>query len=267
MRYLLFQRPATALRRRRALGLLPAAMALAAAGLPSLAARAAEERRVLVISALGETIDVVQYAPAIGSLLDRNKHQRVTLTGAGFDALAGQLAAQALRRIEGVRVVDVLAVTLAPDAAPLLQDERFTPDDALRRAVAEAAPTQVLLLLNWRTEARLNLRNMQAGSGKLQGLGFYIDRDIRVRRNDTGESGPGMLAPYAYLKAVLVDAGSGQVLRTETHAGSFSLSAVRAPDGIDPWQALDATQKIAALQRLIRQGVAHIVPAAMASPR
>lgn len=267
MRQRPFQHPATPPCRRRVLGLLPAAVAMACAGLAGPAAQAVAERRVLAISALGETIDVVQHVPAIGSRLDRNVHQRVALPGADFDALAGQVAAQLLRRIEGVHVADVMAVTLAPEAAPLLQDERFTPDDALRRAVAEAAPTQVLLLLAWRTDSRLKLRNTQVGSGKLQGLGFYIDREIRVRRGDTGEAGQGMLAPYAYLKAVLVDASSGQVLRTETHAGSVSFSAARAPDGIDPWQALEATQKIAALHRLIRQGVAHLVPAAMATVR
>lgn len=238
---------------------LALSLALACAG-PAALAAPAEPVRVLVIAALGDTIEVVQHVPETGSRLDRNQRQRVTLQGAGFDALAAQTAAHALRRLADITVADMVAFTPAPDAPPLISDGRFNPDEALRRHVAEAGAGQVLLLTRWRTAARLKLADHSVGSGALEGLGFYMDHQIRVRRSDTGEVGQGMLAPYAYLQATLIDATSGQVLRSEQHQGSETRSAARSPNAFDPWTAMTPEQKIESLQRLLRQGVTRIVP-------
>lgn len=41
---------------------------------------------------------------------------------------------------------------------------------------------------------------------------------------------------------------------------SHSLSATRGKEGLDPWDALDAAQKVAAIQRLIRVELARVLP-------
>jgi hypothetical protein len=90
------------------------------------------------------------------------------------------------------------------------------------------------------------------GSGHLEGLGFYLDREQKLRRSDTGQLGVGFLAPYAYIKLLLIDLSSGQVEREHAIAASRTISAARNKDGFDPWQSLDAAQKLAAINGLMR---------------
>jgi hypothetical protein len=107
----------------------------------------------------------------------------------------------------------------------------------------------------------LKVRKGSVGSGHLEGIGFYVDRDARMRRSDTGEVGIGFLAPYAYIKVILVNLALGEVVREHMVTASNTISAARNKEGFDPWDALDSTQKVAAINRLVRAELNKVVPA------
>jgi len=98
------------------------------------------------------------------------------------------------------------------------------------------------------------------GSGYQEGLGFYVDRETRMRRSDTGEAGIGFLAPYAYMKVLLVNLATGHVEREQLISVSNTISVARNKDGFDPWETLDPAQKVAAINRLVRAELGKVVP-------
>ena len=105
-------------------------------------------------------------------------------------------------------------------------------------------------------------------SGKIEGVGFYLDADLRTRRGDTGASGQGFLAPYAYIKVSLIDVKTMSVIRAQIAEETVALSTARAAEGsLRPADVLTPAQKTAALQNMIRQAVAKAMPGVLGVKR
>ena len=225
-------------------------------------AQAAEVARLGVVSVMGDLITVVTHRPETGSRVDQNQTQQVALGEQGFDRFATQAAIEQARR--AWPAAEVLGLELAPraeiEAGGWLQAQRFAPPAAILSRLEADGITHLLLLTRHRAEALLRLRGNSVGSGHLEGLGFYVDRALPVRRVDTGELGQGFLAPFAYFQVALIEVAGGRVLAAETLTASSSASAARGTKGLDPWDALDPAQKVAALQRLIRSELARVIP-------
>lgn len=225
-------------------------------------ARAAEVARLGVVSVMGDVLTVVTHRPETGSRVDQNQHQPVALGEQGFDRFAAQVAVEQARR--ALPGAEVLALELAPrediESGTWLQAQHFEPPAAVRARLDAAGLTHLLLLTRHRADAQLRLRRNSVGSGHLEGLGFYVDRALPVRRVDTGELGQGFLAPYAYFQVALIEVASGRVLAAEAITASASASAARGTQGLDPWEALDPAQKVAAIQRLIRGELVRAIP-------
>ena len=117
-----------------------------------------------------------------------------------------------------------------------------------------------MMVVRHRSNSSLRLANTSAGSGKIEGLGFYIDHNLRVNRSDTGERGVGYLAPFAYFKVYWIDYSNGAVLGDAVVTESTTLSAARSKASVNPWDALDASEKMRALQSLIARGMQRVVP-------
>jgi hypothetical protein len=105
----------------------------------------------------------------------------------------------------------------------------------------------------------LKARKASMGSGHLEGLQLYVDRETRMRHSDTGEAGIGFLAPYAYMKLVLVNLATGAVEREKVISASNTISVARNKDGFDPWDTLDTAQKVTAINRLVRAELGKVV--------
>lgn len=251
----------TALTRRHSL------FALCAAAFGAGPARAADGRRYAVISLLGDQITLVYAAAVTGSNLDRNRHRELPDSTGSLDSAALAATGRAIEQAQRGAQVNLLAV---PPSPAHQQGERFVqgneislPDD-LVNALDKAGATHVVLLTKLRAPAHIKLRDSAVGVGQLQGLGYYVDRNIGIRTVEAGNTGDGMLVAYAYVQLTLADAKTGQVLRRQVVRATQVHPVAARPEISDPWELLDAPQKAQRLRRLLEQQLAREIPTLIA---
>ena len=229
-----------------------------------------ESRTYAVLSLIGDKISIVGHETTVGSNIDRNRRETRTVDGHALDTTAVLAASDAINRFDPRATIVMLSSS--DPALYELQNELFEPQDrsrALLASIKEPAQSQnathLVLITKHRSDALLRLANQSVGSGKIEGVGFYLDATLRTRRTDTHASGSGFLAPFAYIKITLVDAKTMAVIREQTVEESTTLSTARAEGSLNPADVLTPAQKTAALQGMIRRAIARGVPSVLAS--
>lgn len=227
-----------------------------------------EARVYAVLSLVGDKINVVTYQGATGSSLDRNVHESIPVTSGVFDKAALLAADDALKRHDTAVRVSMLASS-TPDL--FANQDRFfdgsrivLPKEIESAARAEGA-THLVLITKYRGDAHLQAQNQALGSGKLEGIGFYVDPVKVLIRSDTGERGRGFLAPFVYIKVSLVDLNTSTVIREQVVTSTTTLSAART-EGSNPWDALSPAQKVDILRRMIDKELFRVIPQITAQP-
>lgn len=241
--------------RRQALAVLLASVVAGRAGAQDAAAGA---RRWAALSLVGDHLTVVTYQPKVGSSVDTNLRETLPLADTLFDKTAVAAAAEALEKARpGSPVAPLLAGAPAQyeGQAEMLRSDvaRLAPE--LAEAVRATGATHLLLVTKRRAEARLHGAKSEVGSGRLEGLGFYIDRTMKMRRSDTGERGVGFLAPYAFMNLAVIETAGMRVLASVPITASTTLSAARSKDSLDPWDVLSPAEKTETLRRMVRREV------------
>jgi hypothetical protein len=217
-----------------------------------------------VVSLVGDSITIVTYEGVTGTNLDRNEKQQVALGDGVFDKLATRVALNTLHRSlpdAGFQAIDVAEPTSFGDATELFAaDGRLPALLAAVRPQLKASDTHYLVVISkFRSEARLRTSNSHIGSGKLAGLGFYVDPVKRMKRGDTGERGRGFVAPFAYVEVDLVDLQTGAVVRSENAKESITRANAGPDATLDPWDALTPEQKVRLLENLLGRAVQKTV--------
>jgi hypothetical protein len=212
-----------------------------------------------VVSLLGDAIHVTGSRGSTGSRLDQNERLVIPMPEAGFDATA-------LRTIEGtVRNLAPQSATLlfaikssqwAEAPTGLFEGDRLRMSPELIEAMRADGATHLLLLTNQRAETELHFDNGWRGTGRVEGLGFYIDRQQWVIDTQSRFSSSGFLAPHAYLRLSLVDLSNARVVRHQTIAASHIYTATLTHNVTDPWNTLDGTQKLTLLHQMIERELA-----------
>ncbi|MFZ4479513.1 MAG: hypothetical protein ACOYNZ_06420 [Rhodoferax sp.] len=223
---------------------------------------AADLRKIAVLALMGDTLAVVNHRPEVGSNLDRNQYSSLPTGASAIDNMMVGEAIEAVKRVglPGSPEIQAVKYPGKHEATRWFEGTRFAPPTELGSAMTELGATHLLFITPYRAPSMLRTASSSVGSGHLEGLGFYIDREQRLRRADTGEVGVGFLAPYAYFKVFLIDLASGELEREQAIAASSTVSVARNKNGIDPWDSLDAAQKVSAIRRLIRRELDRVVP-------
>jgi hypothetical protein len=102
------------------------------------------------------------------------------------------------------------------------------------------------------------------GTGKVAGLGFYVDPWTRLKRSDTMESSRGFLGVFTHFQLVLINLQSNAIEAHERVVVGTTYSAARAEDRT-PWNALSPAQKIRALESLMKREIERLLPAMLSS--
>jgi hypothetical protein len=224
----------------------------------------AEERRYAVLSLIGDRLLLVSRDMSTGSQLDRNQRSYVELPDATLDNATAIAVDDALQKA-GAGSGTVLLSLRDPRIIALQRDmlegngETAALLAGLRDRLGQVKATHLVVATKYRHESMLRMADGHVGSGNLEGLGFYIDHTLRTRDTDTGESGTGFLAPFAYFRLSLVELGNWKVLREERVLASATRSAARSKSR-HPWDAMSATEKARLLQTIIRRDVMLTVP-------
>jgi hypothetical protein len=229
--------------------------------------RAADaDARYAVLSLLSDQITVVVRADTTtGSTLDRNRRQELPVPGHSLDKRM-VLAMDDALRATGIASPPVLLFTMDPAIferqAQLLDSGQGAASllEAVRPVLKGADARYLVIATKYRHEATLRLANGSLGVGTLSGLGFYVDTQMEsYERGDAGRTGTGFVAAYAYFVLSLVDLQAGRVVREVPVMGSLFALGFRSETG-NPWDAMTAQEKVAALDRLLRTEARRAMP-------
>jgi hypothetical protein len=231
---------------------------LAFVGLAVAAAVAAAPRKVAVISLIGDKLEVVYPQMPTGSRLNQNVRHEIDDRKGEFDRFTLAASAQAIAEVDPA--IGTVLISLGPSSLHDRPEKLFEGKQAVLpgKVVDELERVQaqyLLLITKQRGDARLGFVNERTGVGSVRGLGFYLDEDTRVQMVDSDAQGDGLIAPFAYFRLSLVDVQSGELVREERVMLMDVLAVAARPGVAEPWNVLDAKEKVAYIERLIRKGL------------
>ena len=232
------------------------------------ALHAEAQRKYAVLSAIGDRITVVTRAMSTGSNVDTNRREPMELAGPGLDN-AVLLAAE-----DGIKAADpeARAILLAPRTPMAEQAAAASRDGSLEKWASDAraqlaglGATHVIVITKHRGEARLNVASGSTGSGKLEGLGFYVDASYAAADDNDAQGVRGFLASYAYILLRVIDLQSGKQVGEQIVMASNR--AVPGAESTRAWDALPPDRKVAALRDLATKEVDATMPALLAGAK
>jgi hypothetical protein len=230
-------------------------------------ARAQGARRHAVVSLVGDRLVLVYAGPVTGTSLDSNR-QRVVLDPMGaMDHFALAAVGKALETAGSANAA-LLGVAPSPlheQPDRLVDGKNVTLPGSVVDALEQSRATHLVMVTKQRADASIPLLDTRLGVGKLRGLGYYIDMNAELRVVETGDTGRGMLAPYAYLKLTLADARTGAVLNQRSCTAARAYAVAGSKTAFDPWDVLSAADKIARLRSLLESELAREVPLLLAT--
>lgn len=235
----------------RRIGLASAA-ALALAGGPTWAAA---ERVYAVVSVVADHLTVTGFETTTGSLVPQNQTERIELQTDELERSVLRAAVAAVQASGSGRALPLLTDDgrLYAQQAQWIEGEQARVPGFLLQTLKAQNATHLLLVTKHRAEARMRSFDADLGTGRVEGLGFYLDRVTPMRRVESGERAVGYLAPHAYLRLSLIDVQAGRVLGSRTVTASTVLSAAGGGAGANPWDVMDSAAKFKVLDELIQR--------------
>jgi hypothetical protein len=225
-------------------------------------------RTYAVISLVGDRINVFGHRATVGSNMDRNRYGAMAVQGRALDDTAVVAASDAISRFDPR--ASIVMLSSSDPTLYELQDELFEPQERSRALLASAIrdpvqgqrATHLILIRKHRADAALRMQVQYVGSGKIEGIGFYVDPILRTRNLETNELGAGFLATFAYIKVALVDANTMAIIREQTVEESATMLTGKS---LNPLDALTPAQKTAALRSMLVKATAGGVKAVLES--
>lgn len=226
--------------------------------------------KVAALSLIGDRLQMVSSQMQTGSRIDRNRKEHVALQTDELDVamvLGFEKHAKAARPEVGV-----VLLRANDHSIHELQDAVVAGKRELKDLLAAVAPlarragaTHLVLFAKHRGDAQIQVGDGSVGAGFIDGLGFYVDRWTRFRQTDQGMQEAGLLAPFAYYQALLVDLDGLKVVARETYQQARALlPGARVKDLTDPWNYLTPAEKVETLKALSTEGLERVVPKILA---
>ncbi len=227
-------------------------------GTLAFAAPVGAQEKWAAVSLVGDQLTVVYPRMQTGSNMRRNWVQMVPVPDDSLDRMA--LAALVRAAEQRTGSPEIVSLALRDERYFRAQSDLLTGNserellDGLLKAVEPTASTHLLLIAKQRGEANFRTYDGHIGIGQVEGLGFYVDRETRLRLTDRIGNETGYLAPFTYLRLVLFDIGKRSIVATE-YVRASSLFPVAGSPGRDPWELADSAQKAREIDRLLKQEI------------
>lgn len=226
-----------------------------------------------ILSLVGDHLTVVGEAQQVGTHLDRTQSQVVPLSDTALDDFAARVAYATIGKVRPD--ASVIAFRAKDPALYALRDSWLDADVTqvreLLSLVAEQVPPSpdghLLLITPYRDELKLQTDRDYRGTGKVAGLGFYLDSSTpNFKRPDTGETATGFLGVFANFQLVLINSQSRAIEAHQRIVVGSTHAAAQAKDRT-PWNALSPTEKIRELQWLLKREIERVLPTMVSSQR
>jgi hypothetical protein len=250
-----------ALRRARALQLL---MLVAVAWAPEASAES-----YVILSLVGDHVTIVGMGSQAGSHLDQNKYEIVPLVESQLDDFAASVADATIAKL---RPSAGSATLRASDPALYRMSDSWLDADltgiqdvisGVRKQLPLLPDAHLLLITPYRDEPDMKTGSDSRGSGRVAGLGFYIDN---LTRFISLQGTPGFLGVFANFQLVLINLQTNAIEAHERVVLGTTHPAAYAEDRT-VWNALTQTQKTRALQSLVRRGIESSLPRMLSSQK
>jgi hypothetical protein len=217
-----------------------------------------------VLSLVGDKLDIVTFQPTTGSLVDPNSHTPLAMPQDDLDVAALRAINRSLKAAVPGAQVALLAASKAEDFTG--QEHIFSGDQVTLPAEIDAAvrregASMLVLVTRHHGEAHMQSFNNKLGSGRIDGLGFYVDGNKWIDNRDMGTTSQGYIAPFVYIDVSLVDLATGTVVRRRTIESGRVVEAAHNAQGANAWQALTPAEKVTMLTRLLTEQLDAAVPA------
>lgn len=223
-------------------------------------ARADEPRKFAVLSIIGDRMLIVNHRGETGTRVAQGVREYIDMPPRVLDTSVVKAMEGAIRRAAPGSDVVMLGGSPALYAAQAGTED---PDEApviamVREVLEKAGVTHLVLVSRLRHDAMLRFSDGYFGSGKLEGIGFYLDHALRTRNDDGTQTGVGFLAPFAYFRVSLVHVGRAEVLARRDVLASQSVTAGRSPS-LQVWESLTAGEKVRIIDGMTRAESAKAV--------
>jgi hypothetical protein len=245
-------------------GLL-AALALAACAAQAQAQAPARPVTALgVFSLLGDGIELTVAAAPTDTRIDRARRETLAVPNIGFDRIVGAEVRRHFAAERPQAEVRSYAVGTLPAAEQRIiaqsAKEGALPEWMIK-AVQERRLSHVLLIT--RQLAAVNLRTADqyaVGSGRVDGIGFYLDANASTRNVDTGAVANGHLGVHVVYTLSLMDTDSATVVRSHTVNDQYLVAPPKVIVTTDPWSFLTPAEKIELLRDMIARNTRRVLP-------
>ena len=154
-------------------------------------------RSYAVLSEMAREINLVAFQESIGSRLNNNHRERIEVRDGVLDKFVLTTARARLAGLApgaGLWLIAPLDTELFPGLQnPAVGSTLKIPED-LMQAMKEQKSTHLLLFTRHRDEADFELsKGGHAGSGAIEGVGFYVDRQFMIEDQVTRTTAAGFL--------------------------------------------------------------------------
>jgi hypothetical protein len=219
-----------------------------------------------IMSLLADHISMVTYQVGTGSnRLDSNVRKDIPLADDSLDGVAAFAADDAIRKLQPAartqlfvtRDTKVLALQdTALDAAELPAELLET----VKGLVAKSNAERLVVIARHRDETRIQFFDRTLGSGRVSGVGFYVDPVSDVLNRDTGRSATGYVGSYAYVKVNVYDMATLRPVAEARTKATRVFTAAGSQTALVAWEAMSSADKFEALKTVIREAVAEAIP-------
>jgi tetratricopeptide (TPR) repeat protein len=185
-------------------------------------------RRYAALSLIGESMTVVAYVGSTSSQMSRNRSEPVSIGSRYFDITTLNAIQLTLRDLDVRMPVATYfgsSPSLFTEQHKLFEGRRVALSQDLVAAMKKEGATHLVIVTRHRGTAEIRMQDGHVGSGMLEGLGYYIDRNFENMSYATGGSATGYIAPYVYLRVSLVDLATSVIERERFITSSRAISA------------------------------------------
>lgn len=225
--------------------------------------RASEAPRTYAaLSLIADGLRNVGQEATTGSLIANNPRATSPLA---FDVLelpalravlGAVMAADAKAKVMPLKITDT---AVYEQQNTYIEADRAKLPSEILEPLRQGGVTHLVLLTRHRAAARMDSDMGMLGSGTVEGVGFYLDREYQLRQRQRSEITTGYLAPFVYLKASLIDLKTLRVVNTQISTYGRVFTASGKAVGADPWMILSDAEKIQRLREMIQQQVTSAV--------
>ncbi len=222
---------------------------------------AVSEKTYAAVSLISDALEIVVARGETGSNLP-TKVNRIALPTPDFDTVALLAIKDAFEKKGTEKPVVLMRSSekMYSEQKDLLSGTKFKGVAGLDAALSASKITHLVVITKYRDKAILKLSNMSVGSGRLQGLGFYLDYQFKIENTNDYEKGTGFLAPYAYFKVSLVDVATSTVTKeVNVTAGRVMAASTKTAGSSDPWASLSDAEKDKLLRDMVQNEVSKAV--------